>query len=143
MAGPGADYGESTRDGKFSARRALDCAERALVGPERAARRHGVEDGEALGLAALREHVLDPRPARARRPHVDPPAQAAAQAVEAVLDDPDARERRRVERRVALGAEGRDPERERDDARDLGGEGDALVDVGVGLARACRSSSRA
>src|ERR1019366_6239449 len=104
------------QDGKISARRSLDAGEGALVRPERPALGHRGEDGQAFGLPPLREDVLDPRPAGARRADVDPAAEALAQAVERVLDGPDARERRRVERRVPLRAERRDPQRERDDA---------------------------
>src|SRR5271154_4884690 len=42
-------------------------AERLAVRAEATARTDRVDDRDALGLAALREHVLDPRPLGARR----------------------------------------------------------------------------
>ena len=99
--------------------------ERLLVGGEAAAGVVRVHDREARARLALRDHVLDPRPARRGRPDLDLAAEAGrrealAQAGEPRLDDVDAGERRAVERRVALGDERREAVRDlRVDRREL------------------------
>src|SRR5258706_10268233 len=112
---------------------ALERLKRAAIGGERPAIADGVENGASFGRSPLGEHVLDPRPARARRSNVGFALEAALQAIEAGADDVDAGKRGAVQRRVALGAEGSDAKRNRDPPRELRGQGDAFVDVGVGF----------
>ena len=108
--------------------------EGALPGSERAAGAPGVLGGEARVGAALREHVLDPGPAGAGRPHLGLAPQLRAQVLELAIDLGDPREGRAVHRRVPLGDEGRAAERDRQDLRDLRGQRRAFVEVLVGLA---------
>ena len=72
------------------------------------------------------------------------PATAARRRASLRVDHVDRFERRAVERRVALGDEGRDPQRQaRRDARQLEAEAPQLVDVGRRSRRAGRASCRA
>src|SRR5258708_31264620 len=104
--------------GRVGAHSAL--AEGALPRGETAARAPGVFGGEAGALVALRQHVLDPRPARAGRPDLGAAAQLRAQVGDAPLRLLDGREGRAVHRRVALGDERRAAEPEPQDGRYLG-----------------------
>ena len=90
--------------------------ERALVVREAPAGVHGLGRSDSLGRAALREHVLDPGPARAGRAHVGASARARGAGDRGGARRVDAGERRSIERRVALRAERRDAERDRNDA---------------------------
>src|SRR6266478_9828298 len=110
-------------------------AEGPLPGSEGAAGAPRVESGQSGVLVALREHVLDPGPARAGRPDLRPPAQLRAQVRDASLGLFDRDESGAVHGRVPLGDEGRTSEAERDDPRDVGRELRQLVQVAVFLAR--------
>src|ERR1700685_3678879 len=67
-------------------RKRAACARSALregpgVSSKRTSSSHGIEDGKAFGLAALRKDVFHPCPPRARRTNVHPPAEAPAEAL--------------------------------------------------------------
>src|SRR5512145_2330826 len=87
----------------------------------------------ALGEATLGQHVLDPSPTRARGAYLPATSEAAPQPREPRVHHTDPGEGVPVERRVAFGAERGDPEDDRDRARELPDERDALVDVPVRL----------
>src|SRR6476659_1069891 len=112
---------------------ALEPLKSPTIGGVRPASLDRVEHRASFGRTALCEHVLDPRPSRARRSNVGSALEPALQTVEPGADDVDAGERSPIERGVALGAERSDAERHRNAPRELGRESNALVDVGVGL----------
>src|SRR5262249_10127607 len=114
---------------------AAQAAEADLPITESSAALNGIEHCATFGSAALRQHVLYPRPPSAGRSKVHASAKSATKTLKPVFDHCHASKGLAIEGSISLGHERCDRETKRGNARKLRTETDELVDVGIGFAR--------